>query len=272
MCQHDFNGKRIFQHRNMDKFKFEGNATIRGFEQEDVCFGYVRDLRSKWSGIVKMDAPKTPEGKALYQKIVEQGMFSYERIGDPNKRDIELLPGGQIGRGRDSMEQTWCIDDDPVQLVVLGGSSVTFEAKYESPDSDVLKGKWLSFEQMDVVLTPAAKAAGAVSTVPPMAVASATPNAGTSYNTTLENKRFIYIRVGYDKRVLEFRANNQIGDGNAGLEKVWGVFVEDKKVLLKIGSTLDDPVCALEMGRDGVWRGEWNLFEKMPIELIEVPV
>jgi len=267
MCQHDFNGRRIFQHRNMDKFKFEGNAKIRGFEREDECFTYVRDLRSKWNAVVKLEAPKTDAGKEMFKKIVQQGTFMYERVGDPNKRELEFLPDGQIGRGRDSMETHWCIEEDPVRLSVMGGSRPTFHADYESPDGGVLKGKWIDFEQMPVVLTPVGAAKGATTSMPvPVA-----PGSTTTYNHSLENKRFIYIRVGYDKRVLEFRANNQIGDGNAGLEKVWGIFVEDKKVLLKIGSTLDDPVCALELGRDGVWRGSWNKFEKMPIELVELP-
>lgn len=263
MCQHDFNGRRIFQHRNMDKFKYEGNTTIRGFEQEETCFAFVRELRAKWPGVVTMEQPRTEGGKALFQKIVQTGIYTYERIGDPNKRELEFLPTGQIGRGRERMEESWCIEENPVQLCVLGGSGITFKAAFEG---DVLKGRWLEFEKMNVVLTPSGTTSGALTAVP-APIPGATPGIGRS----LENKRFIYIRVGYDKRVLEFRPNNQIGSGAAGLEKVWGIFVENKKVLLKIGSTLDDPVCALEMGRDGVWRGEWTKFEKMPVELIEIP-
>lgn len=267
MCQHDFNGRRIFQHRNMDKFKYEGNATIRGFEQEDVCFSYVRKLRAKWNAVVKMEPPTGEAGKVVYQRIIETGIYNYHREGDVDSRELEFLPTGQIGRGRDSMEEAWYIEEEPLQLCVLGSGGITFKANFEEPGDDILKGRWLEYEKMPVTLTPVGKAKGARASVPiPVA-----PGSTATYNDSLENKRFVYIRVGYDKRVIEFRANNQIGIGAGGLEKVWGVFVEDKKVLLKIGPTLDDPICVLEMGRDGVWRGDWNKFEKMPVELIEIP-
>src|SRR5262249_39277602 len=38
MCQHDFQGNRIFQHRNLDKWRLDGsNRRIDGFIDEDVC-------------------------------------------------------------------------------------------------------------------------------------------------------------------------------------------------------------------------------------------
>jgi hypothetical protein len=264
MCQHDFDGRRIFQHRNMDKFKFDGNAQIRGFEQEEQCFSYVRQLRDQWAGVVAMPDPKTPIGTALQKVLLENAIWMYERVGDPNKRELEFLPDGRIGRGRDRMEESWYIheDDDVVELHVLGGSGVTFKATLEA---DTFKGRWVDFEKMPVTLTPIGKAAGAQTVAVPQ-IPGAKP-----VNGSLENKRFVYIRVGYDKRILEFRANSQIGSGASGLEKVWGVFVVDRKVLLRIGPTLDDPICELEMGRDGVWRGEWKRFERMPIELVEIP-
>lgn len=49
MCQHDFNGRRLFQHRNRDKWNLFGtNRHIRGFEGERLCFTYLEELRQKW--------------------------------------------------------------------------------------------------------------------------------------------------------------------------------------------------------------------------------
>jgi hypothetical protein len=46
MCQHDFNGRRIFQHRNMDKWKLDGgNKTVAGFLFEPECREYLARLR-----------------------------------------------------------------------------------------------------------------------------------------------------------------------------------------------------------------------------------
>jgi hypothetical protein len=51
MCQHDFEGRRIFQHRNMDKWNvFLRNRRIPDFWMEEDCLNYVRQLRQRWDG------------------------------------------------------------------------------------------------------------------------------------------------------------------------------------------------------------------------------
>lgn len=51
MCQHDFQGRRIFQHRNSHKWTFFGdNKPIQGFKLEDVCLQHLEQLRSLWDG------------------------------------------------------------------------------------------------------------------------------------------------------------------------------------------------------------------------------
>ena len=53
MCQHDFEGRRIFQHRNLDKWDLLGNCRIKGFHLEAECEGYVTQLRRLWDGQVR---------------------------------------------------------------------------------------------------------------------------------------------------------------------------------------------------------------------------
>ena len=51
MCQHDFDGRRLFQHRNADKWDLMlDNWTLPGFEFEEECRQYIRDLRRVWDG------------------------------------------------------------------------------------------------------------------------------------------------------------------------------------------------------------------------------
>ena len=51
MCQHDFEGNRIFQHRNTDKWNlFLLNRRVPGFQHEDQCREYVRQLQRQWDG------------------------------------------------------------------------------------------------------------------------------------------------------------------------------------------------------------------------------
>lgn len=52
MCQHDFEGNIIFQHRNMDKWNMFGqNKRIEGFVHEATCFGFLETLRRKLQNI-----------------------------------------------------------------------------------------------------------------------------------------------------------------------------------------------------------------------------
>jgi ADP-heptose:LPS heptosyltransferase len=45
MCQHDFEGRRLFQHRNVPKWTLQQeNRRVEGFEFEEQCLGFLRDL------------------------------------------------------------------------------------------------------------------------------------------------------------------------------------------------------------------------------------
>jgi hypothetical protein len=49
MCQHDFHGRRIFQHRNGDKYNLAlRNRILPNFQFESECRGFIRRLRKLW--------------------------------------------------------------------------------------------------------------------------------------------------------------------------------------------------------------------------------
>jgi ADP-heptose:LPS heptosyltransferase len=51
MCQHDFQGRRIFQHRNFDKWDFLPlNRSVTDFWFEGECQGHLARLRRLWDG------------------------------------------------------------------------------------------------------------------------------------------------------------------------------------------------------------------------------
>lgn len=51
MCQHDFQGRRVFQHRNRDKWDFLlHNKQIEDFWFEEECRDYIRQLQQVWDG------------------------------------------------------------------------------------------------------------------------------------------------------------------------------------------------------------------------------
>jgi hypothetical protein len=51
MCQHDFAGARVFQHRNMDKWHLmPRNRAVPGFWRENDCRQFLDELRRSWDG------------------------------------------------------------------------------------------------------------------------------------------------------------------------------------------------------------------------------
>lgn len=64
MCQHDFEGNRLFQHRNMDKWNlFRRNRRISGFLFEDECRQFLEELRECWDGGTGKYVSKMPQFK-----------------------------------------------------------------------------------------------------------------------------------------------------------------------------------------------------------------
>ena len=50
MCQHDFDGRRIFQHRNLAKwYLFRRNKRIKDFLMENHCRRFLAELRKNWA-------------------------------------------------------------------------------------------------------------------------------------------------------------------------------------------------------------------------------
>jgi ADP-heptose:LPS heptosyltransferase len=57
-CQHDFDGRRILQHRVRAKWRFRGrNPPVYGFRYERLCRLYLRELRQRWDGRILEAAP-----------------------------------------------------------------------------------------------------------------------------------------------------------------------------------------------------------------------
>jgi hypothetical protein len=251
MCQHDFQGNRLFQHRNMDKFKWdETNARVEGFEFEEECFSYLEELKKKWSGKVQLPQPFTVAGKVAAAYISNQ-LYDYVR-GGHDARVIELLPNGKIGLGSADMESGWYVRDRENPELCIVGKRLT--CVLTMGKDSIWRGKWLRNERMDVELVA-------------HSIKHARKAKGRKMSSLLLGKRFIYHRVGYDKREIEFADDNKIGYGAGCLEKMWDLEQTDKGLALYIGSSLIDATCELYQDGD-LWKGRWLKHEKMPVELI----
>lgn len=48
LYQHDFQGRRLFQHRCRAKWSLEANRRVRDFWEEDRCLAWIDELRGRW--------------------------------------------------------------------------------------------------------------------------------------------------------------------------------------------------------------------------------
>jgi len=87
----------------------------------------------------------------------------------------------------------------------------------------------------------------------------------------LVNGVFDYHRVGFDRRPMTFLTGGMIGEGARGCETIWRLDQKGGELVLEI--CCDKGVtCQLKESPDNVWRGQWNQFERMPVELSPMDV
>lgn len=48
VCQHDLDGRRLFQHRCHVKWSLQDNHRVRGFKHQHICEEYIEELRKQW--------------------------------------------------------------------------------------------------------------------------------------------------------------------------------------------------------------------------------
>jgi len=86
----------------------------------------------------------------------------------------------------------------------------------------------------------------------------------------LTRNTYLYVRVGHDMRPMRFSRAGHVGLGAGGCEVLWRIETDERGVCLDILSG-DERTCRLRRCADSVWRGEWLVHEKMPIDLVPVP-
>lgn len=85
MCQHDFDGNWLFQHRNMAKWSLLGeNLRIPGFLFDAECRKFLAELREQWNGRVNgaarsaMSTQEDGGGRADARAALENGVWLLE--------------------------------------------------------------------------------------------------------------------------------------------------------------------------------------------------
>lgn len=149
MCQHDFDGRRLFQHRNMKKWRLGANERVAGFAHEDRCLALLADLAARWSPA----AQTLPTAADLREIAAMDGReYFYVRVGHGPGRPMVFARDGTIAKGAAGCERYWTLRSG--ELLIAGDDGrLTMEL---SRDGDgVWRGRWLHHEMMPVLLIPA---------------------------------------------------------------------------------------------------------------------
>ena len=156
MCQHDFEGKRLFQHRNMEKWTLAGrNRRIDGFFAEDECLRALEELRRLWNGRVLWNDTLTRFEKHLLGECCGT-TYQYVRVGH-DSRPLELKADRTIGQGAAARERMWTVSayGGGLSLIVFGDDDPTCRL---TPQDGIWQGRWYRNERMPIRLEPTAAA------------------------------------------------------------------------------------------------------------------
>ncbi|GMV96054.1 MAG: hypothetical protein AMXMBFR83_04230 [Phycisphaerae bacterium] len=154
MCQHDFDGRRIFQHRNMRKFVAGvPNPQTPGFLFERECIDYLAQLEEQWTELSdyrNLHRRATPAEQAIARELCSR-RWLYRRVGH-DQRTMSFEVDGSVGEGADECERTWSLTARPslTYLLIRGGNGPTCLLTPVSPDH--WSGRWTVHERMPIEL------------------------------------------------------------------------------------------------------------------------
>lgn len=151
IVQFDFRGQIVFQHRCQDKWRFGGNRFVDSLANEELCFRWVEELASKWSGVLWRNESPTPSEQRVIDSI--QGKKAlYQRVGY-DERVLSFAADRMIGDGAAECERCWHINQ-------LGDETVLTLSRLDRPTCHLRQrnhrtwtGHWLEYERMPIELT-----------------------------------------------------------------------------------------------------------------------
>ncbi len=239
MCQHDFDGNRLFQHRNLAKWDLLGqNPRIPGYLFEDESRKYLAELRALWNGRISWTTPK----RKAY------------------------IP--EVWRLRDSIiGGTWLAEDRRPRAQVCCGPPVKWsEVRVSKP-----WGKELTFEEerVKVAISGNSGASGktgasyggdtAMQKVP-MLDEDQGLHSQTSSQMGEDKHRLVKLpqpwQVGLRRMELEFAADSTLSKGASPQAYWWDLVQVKNEWWLKL-SNEKSVVANLRRRENGEWWGDW---------------
>ena len=156
--QHDFEGRRLFQHRSAHKWDAWGeNRRIPGFIAEEKCLQHLDEIAGKLTELPGGIRRFSQEGRAVVELAIASGLsaqrFEYERVGRET-RPMRFKTTGTVGEGAKALELYWdlSIREGCPTLSISGAEGLIFDAEF-CPDG-CWRGRWLLREKCEIVLRP----------------------------------------------------------------------------------------------------------------------
>ena len=158
MCQHDFAGNRIFQHRNMEKWtRYGRNKRIEDFRFEAECLRDLARLNELWdhltSGAGRFDSARRTSRERKAAADLTDRTFNYHRVGH-DQRPMTLCPDGTVGEGRGGCEVYWDLREMADGMVLTLGSEHEPICRLRADVAGTWRGRWLRHEKMPIELAP----------------------------------------------------------------------------------------------------------------------
>lgn len=145
MVQYDFEGRRLFQHRNIAKWEIGSNRRIHDFWHQEECLKAVAQLRRRklrnCFGLNDDDLAQTDS--------LAGNEYWYVRCRHDCRRMV-LGADLEIVDGQGGLEQCYFVKDGRLHIVD-GENELTCQL---TRLDDVWFGKWSRFERMPVLLEP----------------------------------------------------------------------------------------------------------------------
>lgn len=155
LCQHDFDGRRLFQHRVGDKWAADGrNERVPGFVHQERCWQFQDELHRLWFG--RPNRPHRHESADPCTRSLAEALcgrrWVYVREGQP-PRPMTFALDGTIIEGRAIFERGWHLRVHPFDRM-LGISGVRGLACLLLHENGRWVGRWRTDPETKVELLP----------------------------------------------------------------------------------------------------------------------
>ena len=150
-CQHDAEGRRLFQHRSGRKWILHGeNPEIQGFREEQRCLSYLAELRSRWTGRVFWPPACDDEMTGIARSLIAQRSFRLEAVSLRTEL-VELLPGNlMLRRGRAA---SWWLSRQEGRVMLSVGEDSVICRTFERHAPQYWRSPAARADEQDLILT-----------------------------------------------------------------------------------------------------------------------